>query len=336
MPPRALFVDGNGRIVVQFSDGTLGTSDPDGDHVARFSQLGSFTGLSVVPAPDGRYLASSDSQVVSIGQGNASMLLAGSTAKRLAREPFADHDTYIAGEVSNFGPEASTTVRLISLLSGHSTVIGTGDLPAGDPQAPGAFVASEAGQPVKSREGGLVTPDGAIVRLAAGAAPAVLANAAQLVTALGLPGPTPVTLTALPDPDGDLVAVEVAPLGGAAAPRGGVVVVARTGTIVGQLPGARVPLSWSPTGAALGFCESSPRPALVTWDPVTGAQGAVPLPVPPSSDVAPLWSPGADQALCSTMDAPAATSSWSVADLVTRKATLVTAPGFPLAWTATG
>jgi hypothetical protein len=104
-------------------------------------------------------------------------------------QPFADHDRAVA-MLKDYGDpteSASNPIFVASIASGDTVPLGTGDSVAGDPQAPGVFVAVAAplGRTATSLAG---SPNSAVLLRDAGHRPVMLATAAQLDRYLGLHG----------------------------------------------------------------------------------------------------------------------------------------------------
>ena len=102
---------------------------------------------------------------------------------------------------------------MISIATGRSVSLGTGDQVAGDPAAEGVFAALTA--PPRASAAVLTgNPDARVVLRDAGRPQAVLATAGALSHAVGLARSLPVSLAVYPAPSGAEVAVTVRPAAG--------------------------------------------------------------------------------------------------------------------------
>jgi hypothetical protein len=139
-----------GRIVAITPAGALVLANPDGSHLTRVHGLGN-VGQNLTLSPGARYLALFNGQLVSIRQGPALASYPGkvplSSLYSVAwPQPFADHDRAVA-MLKDYGDPSesvSNPIFVASIASGDTVPLGNGDSVAGDPQAPGVFVAVAA------------------------------------------------------------------------------------------------------------------------------------------------------------------------------------------------
>ena len=147
--PAALAGLASGSIVAVTPSGGLALSDAGSGRVTRPRGLDN-VGDMVAVSPGNRYLALFNGQVVIVRPGPA---LAPYPAKvPLSSEttaawpgPFADHSRALV-MLKDYGTLASSDspASVVSMATGHQIPLGSGDHVAGDPQAPGAFVAVPA------------------------------------------------------------------------------------------------------------------------------------------------------------------------------------------------
>ncbi len=269
-------VAGGGHVVVQTSDGYLALADPDGTHYTKLAVPGLLPGGPITPAAalDGRYLSTLD-QVIAISGGRPTAahdtgLDANSDAPAVPG-PFAAHDRVLVA-VENPSGFQSTTAPIVAqdLASGRRANLGAGDNVAGDPAAEGAFVSVAAPvQPSATVPTESLSPDAGVELRDAGRPTVRLATAAALNLVLGQAPGLPVELRPCPDPSGDKVAVEVYLVNGG--PTGGVVVLSRSGRVLGSVqaafgPPIGQPVVWDPAGQSIAFtAKGASGPELSTW-----------------------------------------------------------------------
>ncbi|MGH3126153.1 MAG: hypothetical protein ACRDND_34685, partial [Streptosporangiaceae bacterium] len=232
-------VRAGGRVVFVTRSGELALANPDGSHLARASSLGE-VGNALGASPDNHYLSLLNGQVISVhpGPGLASypakVQLSSLTTVALP-DPFADHERAVV-MLRDYGDptfSAANPISVVSIATGHSVSLGTGDQVEGDPAALGVFAALTA-PPRASAVVLAGNPDARIVLRDAGRPQAVLATAGTLGHALGLSRSLPVSLAVYPAPTGAEVAVTVRPAAGG--PDGGMVILSRSGRIITTLP----------------------------------------------------------------------------------------------------
>jgi hypothetical protein len=331
-------VRAGGRVVFVTLSGALALANADGSHLARASGLGD-VGAALGVSPDNHYLSLLNGQVISIRRGPvlasypAKVPLSSNTTVALP-DPFADHERFVV-MLTDYGDptsSASNPISVISIATGRSVSLGTGDQVEGDPVARGVFAALAA--PPRGSAVALQTnPDARVVLRDAGRPQAVLATAGALSHAVGLARSLPVSLAVYPAPSGAQVAVTVRPAAGGS--DGGLVILSRSGRIVTTLrarggtgPALGVPV-WSGSGRALAYLSASTSgaPALSVWSG-GGRVSASPLPSSAGRYGTCVWSPDGRSVLC-----PAGSGSeWVVAPAAGGPPAVARGPGFPVAW----
>jgi len=246
--PTALAGLDSGWIAAVTPSGGLVLSEAGSGRVMRSRGLGD-VGDMVAVSPGNRYLALFNGQVIMVRPGPA---LAPYPAKvPLSSEttvawpgPFADHARALV-MLKDYGTLTSSDspVSVVSMATGRQVPLGSGDHVAGDPQAPGAFVAvpAPAAASAASAQG---SPDSRVELRDAGRAPVVLATAGSLNRALGQPADTAVSLAAYPDPSGTKVAVTIRPASGGTAAE--VVVLTRGRRVLSSVRALLATKDWSP------------------------------------------------------------------------------------------
>ncbi|MGH9057020.1 MAG: hypothetical protein ACRDYY_14335, partial [Acidimicrobiales bacterium] len=200
-----------GRIIsFSYQDGEFSISAVDGSDVRPLPSIGRLASgrAGLFASPDRRFLATTSGQVYSLGSGtpvieHTQIHLGGNQIL----EGFADGDKALL--VTDQTPYAALSA--VTIPGGKVTSLGTADTAAGDPQHIGAFV-SVAGAPIPlpSQQGfqpNEQQPDVRVELRDAGGPAVVLGTAASLNKVLGMDPAEPVTLTAVPGPAGDKVAV---------------------------------------------------------------------------------------------------------------------------------
>jgi hypothetical protein len=331
-------VRAGGRVVFVTGSGELALADPDGSHLARATSLGS-VGNALGASPDNHYLALLNGQVISVRPGPelasypAKVQLSSNITVTLP-DPFADHGRAVV-MLRDFGDpaqSASNPISVVSIATGHSVSLGTGDQVAGDPAAEGAFAALTA--PSRASAAVLTgNPDARVVLRDTGRPQVVLATAGTLSHAVGLARHLPVSLAVYPAPSGAEVAVTVRPAAGGS--DGGIVILSRSGRIITTLrarggagPAPGVPV-WSVSGRALAYpsASSSGAPALSVWSG-GGRISTSPLPASDGRYGTCVWSPDGRSVLC-----PAAGGlEWVVAPAAGGQPAEARGLGFPVAW----
>ncbi len=336
--PASPAVRAAGRVVVVTRYGTLALANPDGRHLAQEAGLGN-VGTSVAAAPDNRYISLLNGQVISISPGPRLASFPGkiqlnSQAGVALPDPFADHERAVV-MLQDFGdPTYSSTnpISVISIATGRSVSLGSGDQVAGDPAAAGVFT-TVAARPSAIAVTLQTSPDAMVVLRDAGRAPVRLATGSELSRDVGLPRRLAVSLAVYPAPSGAEAAVTVRPAAGGS--DAGMVILTRSGRMVAAFPargGAGPVLGapvWSPSGKSVAYLSttSSEAPQLSVWSagrPLVSS----PLPVSAGRYGACVWAPDGTSLLC-----PAAGGSeWVVARAAGGKPAVVPGPGLPVAW----
>ena len=329
-----------GRIVVVTAAGGLALSDPDGGHVTRaMANVGSM----VTVAPDNRSLSLINGQVIivkrgpTLALGHSSVPLSSETTTAWP-DPFADHGRALV-MLQDFGAQSqssSNPISAVSLATGRAVSLGAGDLVAGDPQAPGAFVSVAAPpSPTAVSVPGSADSDSEIVLRDAGRPPVLLATAATLNSDLGYARSLPASLDPVPSPSGSEVAVAVRPQGASVT---GIVILNRTGQMLGRALtpfGTQSIPAWSPSGRSLAYLagvDGGGAPELRIW---TIGRQAVTSVLPGSTLSAAgtgygvcIWSPDGTSILCG------AGGGWAIAKAAGGRMAAVHGPGSPVAWLA--
>lgn len=322
-----------GRVLAVTSAGRLVMSDPDGGNLTRVRGL-SDVGQLVAASPEHRYLALFNGQVLSLGHGSTSS--SNHTKVPLSSEfstawpdPFADHERALV-MLKDYGALAQSEINPISVDSfgtGQTVSLGNGDQVAGDPQAAGAFASVAA--PIQPTGVSLQSsPDSRVVRRDAGRPAVLLATASQLNRDLGHRRSLPVSLAPVPSPSGAEVAVTVRPATGGS--EAGIVVLSRTGRLVGQVSasfGAQSAPAWSPSGRALAFPATGGKGVELTIWTIGHSQVTSQFPGGGSYGGC-VWSPDEKSVLC----AAAGGESWAIAPAAGGRMAAVQGPGLPLAW----
>ena len=337
--PPAPTVKAPGRIALITKDQNLVVSRPDGTHVVQVPSLAG-VGQFVTPALDNRYLSLGDGQVATTSGRLPAMLHTkiypfANGWQGANGAPFADHDTELLAMLpNNYGPYNDNTVSELSLATGRSTSFGDADTLAGDPQARGMFVSVGTKVPLSQQAHSENLPDSSVQLRDAGHPAVLLATAAMLNRDLGQPAPLKVSLYPQPNTSGSEVAVEVSPVSGGG--HAGIVVLGRTGRVLGVVPaskGADSGLSWSPSGSTLAFTVArSGGAALNIWAP--GGQIRS-LMLPGGGYELCFWSPDGKWILCAApadKKPNALFSHWVIGKVGGGATTQVTGPGTPVTW----
>ena len=360
----AAFTDRDGLVVFeQQPSGILGTAAPDGSGRVMLTKVGPLQGNDLpVVSSDGRYLANEEGQVVTMGPAgpisittlhqSLQIQLASYTWSQLS---FADGGKYVVVVVCDSTSEF-TYADLIPTAGGPDHQLSNVTTAAGDPQSAGAVLTpAPADDPRAPAVCQYPLPGGdqALTLVRSGQPARTIVTAADLDRVLGLPR-TPLELSALPSPDGTLLAVNVTvgtPQTAAAylAARRETIVMTRTGRIVGQ---ARLAAGdqerWSPDGRRIASCKSSgfdaaaAQAAVTIWT-VSGSTRTIPLRGHRDFGCDQLlWSPDGRQLsyAARVTDRGLTTAAnlqrgWTVIDLRSGQVHDVTAPGQPVAWLPT-
>jgi hypothetical protein len=328
-----------GRVVFVTQSGALALANPDGSHLARAGGFGN-VGDSVAVSPDNRYISLLNGQVIRISPGPAlasfpGKVQPGSGSAVALPDPFADHGQAVV-MLQDFGdPTYSSTnpISVISIATGRSVALGSGDQVAGDPAAAGVFTTVSAS--IAAGAASLVTtPDARVVIRDAGRPPVLLVTARQLTRDLGLPRRLAVSLAVYPSPRGTEAAVTVRPAAGG--PGGGLVILTRSGRTVARLPAragaAPAPggPAWSPSGKSLAYLGSTSggSPELSVWSAGRRPLESSPLPASAGRYGECVWAPDATSVLCPASGG----SQWVIAPAGGGLPAVVPGPGMPVAW----
>ena len=337
--PAGPAIQASGRIVVVTASGGLALANPDGSHLARAGGVGN-VGDAVAASPDNRYISLLNGQVIRVKPGRSLASFPGKvelspTTTVTLPDPFADHERAVV-MLADFGDptySSSNPISVVSIATGRSVSLGSGDQVAGDPAADGVFATVAASLPVASVSV-QTSPDASVVRRDAGRPTVLLATAGELSHETGLPRRLAVSLAVYPSPSGAEAAVTVRPAAGG--PVGGLVVLTRSGRMVAALP-ARAGTGpapgdpvWSPSGTSLAYLSTTGSGAsqLSVWS--AGRRGVVSSTLPASAGRygACVWAPDGISVLC-----PAAGGSeWVVARAAGGRPAVVRGPGLPVAW----
>ncbi len=362
----ARFVDGDGLVVFeQQPSGLLGTAAPDGSHRLMLTKVGALQGTDLpVASSDGRYLVNQEGQLVTMGP-------AGPTSVSTLTQPvaaqtsgsawmdasFADGSRYVEATecyAQNSGTTQSWVADLVPTVGGPDRVLGTVTDSAGDPASAGAFEAAPT-SPWSATSGDECwgqqqVSDKALELLQPGQAPHTIVTAVELDRVLGVPPGTSLQLSALPSPDGGLLALNVTvgtPLtvGEALAARHDLIMMTREGKVVAdiRLPAGTGTERWSPDGHQIAFGEVTGTASSVTvW--AVGRQSRT-ITLPGRHDIwcdQLLWSPDGGQLIYAAQvtekgltQADRLQHGWTVINLRTGQVHDVTAPGQPAAWLPT-
>ncbi len=332
----ARFTDRDGLIVFEEQpSGRLGTASPDGTHPVTAASVSPLQGTDLpVSAPDGRYLADAEAELVTIGaHGPASVTHVLPPVAPAQTQPgsglewapptFADGSRYLAvtecdpGK-QNSGYEAWTS-WLIPTGGGKPESLGPVTASAGLPNSAAAVAALAANPAQQAQQVSCYSPgqaDGSLDLLASGKPPRVIATAAALARAAGWTPGTPVQLDASPSPDGSLLFVTVAKDIVPAVPaQPGLLerervnlLLTRTGRVISpvRVTGA-FRSAWSPNGSQAAVCSAAPgQPSSVSVLTAAGTASrtvtARTITLPGHRDAACdqlLWSPDGTQLIYS-------------------------------------
>jgi hypothetical protein len=327
-----------GRVVSVDFNGIVVTSDPEGAHRMWLSPFGIFQNQGLVAAEDDRFLATSTGRLIAVDHDTLALTKVAAVVGTMALFGFSDHDEALVG-LRPEGSEARPMIEIIDLTDGRAINLGNAAAVAGDPEGLGAFATvAAASQPNgPPPPGGYAGEADGRVELRDYAKPAVLlATSAQLEADLRQ-RPGAVNLEVLPDRQGEKVAVMLNPT--AAGERGtGLVVLDRTGRVLGVVPASDGPLeysqpAWSPDGTALVYPSMDQGgPAISVWKIAgsTHTRAAPNLGAPVGYC---LWSATGTRFLCASTNFGAdQTAQWVIGDARRGPLRKFPAAGVPLAW----
>ncbi|MGH9057761.1 MAG: hypothetical protein ACRDYY_18170 [Acidimicrobiales bacterium] len=345
-----------GHVVSVDQENALLLSAPDGSRVMFQPSPASFdTASGLVVSPDGRYITDSWGDLLGtegwrVVPNNIDSEL--DPSAQLAAAPFSDGGRVLVSlSTGATAPGASAPVADVSLVwpSDHHVIpLGPADDAAGDPRTPGAFV-TVAASPLEP--GGLYerpVADSAVEVVDVGVPARTVVTSDMLNRDLRHPSATPVNLTVYPDPAGDKVAVVVSPVDSTqgafpAGIQGGVVILDRSGHLIGVGPPLNGPGRWqdtshpvwSPQGRSLVYAPlMASGSAIAEWTTGGGFRTR------PVADLATsascLWAPNSAAILCPTDTGPGPGEHWLVGRTNNGRFVSVAAPGVPVAWVPSG
>jgi hypothetical protein len=249
--------------------------------------------------------------------------------------PFAGHDNFVVVGGQGFDPEPQTPA-VISLFTGNRRSMPGApvDQVVGDPATDGAWVSVAHGLPTGTNQDPQ-QPDSRIERRQPHLAPVTLATSRQLARAAGFHGAGRLQLTPYPSPTGKEIAVDVLSTGSTAARPESVVVLTRTGHVVGHIGAINLrQLSWSSDGSRLLLLQSPND--LSTWQPGSGPPAAaVRLPSSAAGWDGCVISPFGTYIVCEASTASAGTltvSKWALVRISDRAVVTEPAHEVPVDW----
>ena len=332
--------DFTGIVLAETSSGVLSLTDLRTGKEDLLKGLGPVGGMPAVSADDKLVLDPGTGKVFSL----ANKLHPATVPNQLsfsanitAGYPWSDHDSYVLllPPSGSFGYAGNGDATLQSVQTGATIDLGVAADAAGDPQQAGAFFSVPAsGQPPATSD--QPGPDSQVVLADAGAARQVLATAAALTHVLGFAPGTAVTLGPAVNPQGTMVAVEVAANNRAQSPSG-VVVLGRSGQVLGTTAiagGGSTAISWSADGGSLAFISGAD---LVQWKIGANAMTRTRLPKGFFFPDECVWSPDSSAVLCGAFrilprnqSLGTGTESWVV--IASGRAHVLGEHGLVLAW----
>jgi hypothetical protein len=247
--------------------------------------------------------------------------------------PFASHDTSVVVGGQGLQPEPQTPA-IIALDTGDRRTL-RGDAPAdqvvGDPATRGAWVSVAHGLPTGTSETPQ-QPDSRIEYRRPGGPPVVLTTALAMSAAAKIAGPVHLSLTPYPAPSGKEIAVDVRSTEGSGAGSEAIVVVTRTGDVVGQLAATGLQqLAWSTTGSRLLLL--TPPGTLTTWLPGDGPPPpAVKLPSSPTGWGGCVFSPFGGYVVCAGFGTGDSVEHWALMRVSDRAVVIEVSHEVPVDW----
>ncbi len=296
--------DFNGVVVAETSSGELSLTDLRTGKEDLLKGAGKF-GRTVAVSADDKFLMDPGSgKVLSLTDELHPVTVPNQLSfapNTMASYPWSDHDSYVLQlpPALSYGYTGNGDATLESVHTGATIDLGVGDTAAGDPQQAGAFlsVPTSGTPPATSNKQG---PDSQLVLADAGASTHVLATSAALTHELGFAPGTAVTIQPVVNPQGTMVAVEVAADNKAQSPSG-IVVLGRSGQLLGAAPitgGGSTVISWSTAGTSLAFVSASASGLdLVQWKIDTKAMTRTRVPERYFADQC-VWAPDDTAVLC--------------------------------------
>jgi hypothetical protein len=335
--------DFNGIVVAESSSGELSLTDLRTGREDLLQGAGEFGGMLAVSADDKFLIDPGTAKVLSL----TDVLHPATVPNQLsfatnitASYPWSDHDSYVLllPPALSYGYVGNGDATLQSVQTGATIDLGVGDDAAGDPEQAGAFLSVPAsGTPpaISNLQG----PDSQLVLADAGASTQVLATAAALTAVLGFAPGSAVTLQPVVNPQGTMVAVEVAADNKSQSPSG-IVVLGRSGQVLGAAPitgGGSTVMSWSSAGTSLAFVSGRASGLeLVQWKTSAKAMTRTPFPKRYLAGQC-VWAPDNSAVLCGAFNLLSrarslgpATESWIV--FASGRAHVLGERGLVLAW----
>jgi hypothetical protein len=326
----------SGVVLAQLHGGALSLTEMSTGQAVVLKSLGDFGTIGPEQiSPDGKYLVDPDSsRVISFASlahpaavSNGLTFPAPGSAQPEAYQVYwSDHDARIFLATYPDTGQVFPKGAVESVRTGRSSAVQHFDGATGDPQAAGAFVAVPGiKRPPPPQEG--AAPDTSITLDDVGRPARLLATAATLARAAGLKPGTHVTLNPTPNPQGTMVAVTVFPAASNSGQAGGIVVLSRSGKVLGTEVSGQFEVAWSPSGRSL--VTIGPGPAdlltLTRWQ-VGGPKAASTLDINEEDLTSCMWSPDGTAVLCG-----GAQRRWTLLR-AGRPAVIFTGDGQPLAW----
>lgn len=292
-----------------------------------YPSLGPVDG-GLLATPDGQTLISSTGRTVTLKSGRP----VGTSTKYFAAlanggfiSDLADAGRYLA--VSSGGGFASP-VSLVATDSTAAHPLGSGDGIAGDPTRPALYVAVAGGQSLRNSDGDFVSPDQSIEHRGIGITTTVLTTAATVAAQLHWPSSAPITLGAVPNPTGTLVAVVASPFAPQTVspgpdqaptppPPDGVAVYTTDGALVGVRPSVSpYGVGWSPDGRSLLYGGTAGG-TVTAWTPIGDVSTTMTLPTGIAALGRCVWAPDRRHAMCAgiTPGPDEAIAAWCLLDL---------------------
>jgi hypothetical protein len=245
--------------------------------------------------------------------------------------PFAAHDTAVVVGGQGLAPKPQSPV-IIDLGTGDRRSLpgAPADQVAGD-KTSGAWVSVAHGLPTGT-DLDPQQPDSRIEYRRHGRAPVTLATAAQLARAAHLHGAAHLQLTPYPSPSGKQIAVDVASASASATGPEAVVVLTRTGRVVGQVAATNLEqLTWGGDGERLLLLQSPGR--VTTWSPGSGSPApVVTLPNSPGGWGSCVFSPFATYDICASFTDSGAVTRWALTRVSDRDLVIEPATEVPVDW----
>jgi hypothetical protein len=245
--------------------------------------------------------------------------------------PFAAHDTAVVVGGQGLAPTPQSPV-IIDLFTGdrHALPGAPADQVVGA-RSSGAWVSIAHGLPTGTN----TNPQQADSRIeyrTPGNSPVTLATAGQLARAAALHGAAHLELTPYPSPSGKQIAVDVHTASTSPAAPEAVVVLTRTGQVVGHLAATGLEqLAWSTDGKRLLLVQSPG--GVTTWAPGPGAPApAVSLPSAPEGWGSCVFSPFTTYVVCAGFNDDGSVTEWALIRLSDRAIVTEPASEVPVDW----